>query len=193
MHTPLKQRSRSGLTMPLFTGGNLSRNELTRNLSGNIRPQSSQLAEPLWTDPSVDSGIRVRELISSKKTNKQTNSGGEWMVEHSPKILASEKKPPFLLALWFKEDHKQGRKLAWKRTYLPLQASCGCSVNTDATKSNCLLQIWASQGVTMLVRSLPTINKKVRSWRVPFCYKWRHKHRLPDTKWQCSRPSLFDL
>ena len=31
--------------------GNLSGNELTRNLSGNIRPLSSQLAEPLWTDP----------------------------------------------------------------------------------------------------------------------------------------------
>ena len=30
--------------------GNLSGNELTRNLSGNTRPQSSQLAEPRWTD-----------------------------------------------------------------------------------------------------------------------------------------------
>ena len=25
-------------------------NALTRNLSGNARPQSSQLAEPVWTD-----------------------------------------------------------------------------------------------------------------------------------------------
>ena len=30
--------------------GNLSRNKLTCNLSGNIQPQSSQLAKPLWTD-----------------------------------------------------------------------------------------------------------------------------------------------
>ena len=30
---------------------NLSGNELTRNSSGNTRLQSSQLAEPLWTDP----------------------------------------------------------------------------------------------------------------------------------------------
>ena len=30
-------------------------------LSGNIRPQSSQLAEPLWTDPGINSGISVRE------------------------------------------------------------------------------------------------------------------------------------
>ena len=30
--------------------GNLSKNKLTCNLSGNIQPQSSQLAKPLWTD-----------------------------------------------------------------------------------------------------------------------------------------------
>ena len=33
--------------------GNLYGNELTRNLSGNIRPQSSQLAEPLCIDPGI--------------------------------------------------------------------------------------------------------------------------------------------
>ena len=45
--------SRSELTMPLsrHSGGNLSRNELTRTSRGNTRSQSSQLAEPLWTDP----------------------------------------------------------------------------------------------------------------------------------------------
>ena len=32
---------------------------------GNIRPQSSQLAEPLWTDPGLKSGTGVRELISA--------------------------------------------------------------------------------------------------------------------------------
>ena len=31
-------------------------NEFTRNLSGNIWPQLSQLAEPLWTDPGLRSG-----------------------------------------------------------------------------------------------------------------------------------------
>ena len=31
--------------------GNLFGNELTQYLSGNIQPQSSQLAEQLWTDP----------------------------------------------------------------------------------------------------------------------------------------------
>ena len=44
---------------------NLSRNELICNLSGNIRPRSSQLAEPLWTDPGIKSGISVHELTST--------------------------------------------------------------------------------------------------------------------------------
>ena len=43
---------------------NLSGNKLTCNLSGNTYPQSSQLAEPLWTDPGLKSGISVRDLIS---------------------------------------------------------------------------------------------------------------------------------
>ena len=51
--------------------GNLSGNKLTRNLSGNTRPQSSQLTEPLWTDPGLKSGIFVRELIFTKKKKKK--------------------------------------------------------------------------------------------------------------------------
>ena len=50
--------------------GNLSGNELTRNSSGNTRLQPSQLAEPLWTDPGLKSGISVRKLISTKKKKK---------------------------------------------------------------------------------------------------------------------------
>ena len=69
----------------------LSGNELTHNLSGKIQPQSSQLTEPLWTDPGIKSGINVHELISTlKKINKK--SGGEWIVEHSPQILANKEK-----------------------------------------------------------------------------------------------------
>ena len=50
--------------MPLcrHSVGTYPEKELTRNLSGNARPQSSQLAEPLWTDPVLKSGISVREL-----------------------------------------------------------------------------------------------------------------------------------
>ena len=51
--------------------GNLSGNELTRNLTWNIRSQSSQLAEPLWTDPGIKSEISVRDLNSTSNKTKQ--------------------------------------------------------------------------------------------------------------------------
>ena len=51
----------------------------THKFSENIRPQSSQLAEPLWTDPGVKSAISVREQISTNKkqtkTRRQAMSG----------------------------------------------------------------------------------------------------------------------
>ena len=40
--------------MPLFRHG--VGNELTRNLSGKIRSNLSQFAEPLWIDPGLTSG-----------------------------------------------------------------------------------------------------------------------------------------
>ena len=46
--------------------GNLSGNELTCNSSGKTRPQSSQLAEPLWTDPGQRGGISMHDVISTK-------------------------------------------------------------------------------------------------------------------------------
>ena len=63
--------------MPLsrHSVGTLSGNELTHNSSGNTRSQSSQLAEPLWTDLSLKSGISVREVICTKK--KKTQAGNE--------------------------------------------------------------------------------------------------------------------
>ena len=69
MHIPLTQQSWSGLTMPLSrqSVGTLSGNELTGNSSGNTQSQSSQLTEPLWTDPGLNSGISVHELISTLK------------------------------------------------------------------------------------------------------------------------------
>ena len=44
--------------------GILPGNELA-HMSANIWPQSSRLAEPLWTDPNTKSGISVREPIST--------------------------------------------------------------------------------------------------------------------------------
>ena len=77
-HTPLTKRSRSGLTMLLSKAycGNLSGNELTRNSLENSRSQSSQLAEPLWTDPGLKSGIIVRKQISTLKKKKKKAQAG---------------------------------------------------------------------------------------------------------------------
>ena len=49
-------------------------NELKRNWSGNDCSQSSQLNEPLWTDPGLKSEISVYndyKLISNKTINKK--------------------------------------------------------------------------------------------------------------------------
>ena len=55
--------------------GNLPRNELTHNLYGNIWPQSSQLTEPLWTDPGIKSGISVCKLVSTSNKKKNAHVG----------------------------------------------------------------------------------------------------------------------
>ena len=56
--------------------GNLSSgNKLTRNLSGNIQPQSSQLTDPLCTDPGIKSGIGVCKLVSTSKKKKRCSWG----------------------------------------------------------------------------------------------------------------------
>ena len=54
---------------------NLSGNKLTCNSSGNTWPQLSQLAEPLWTDPGIRSGISVRKPISTFKKKKKAQEG----------------------------------------------------------------------------------------------------------------------
>ena len=45
--------------------GNLSGNEPTHNSSGNTRSQSSQLAEPMWTNLGLESGISKLKFIST--------------------------------------------------------------------------------------------------------------------------------
>ena len=51
-NTPLNKRSRSWLAVcTSYSAGTHQGNELTRNSPGNSRPQSSQLTEPLWTNP----------------------------------------------------------------------------------------------------------------------------------------------
>ena len=74
----LDPKKSSGLTMVFSHGaGTYQGNELTRNSSGNIRSELSQLAEPLWTDPDLKSGISERELISTSKKKKKKSAGGE--------------------------------------------------------------------------------------------------------------------
>ena len=74
-HITLICRSPSELTtLSRYCVGTYDGNELTRNSSGDARPQSSQLVEPLWTDRGIKSGISVRELIS---TLKKRSAGGE--------------------------------------------------------------------------------------------------------------------
>ena len=67
MHTLLTQWGWSGLTMLLsrHNVGTLSGSELTRDSSGNTWSQLSQLAELLWTNPSIKNGISVPKLIST--------------------------------------------------------------------------------------------------------------------------------
>ena len=60
------------------------RNEFTRNSSVNTRPQSSQIAEPLWINPDIKSEICTRELIF---TVKKAQAGTEWFEQ-----FASEEK-----------------------------------------------------------------------------------------------------
>ena len=75
-HTPLTQRSRSGLTMPLFTHS-VGTYQETSSHATRQGTQSSQLTEPLWTDPGIKSGISVHELTSTSKKKKKKAHAGE--------------------------------------------------------------------------------------------------------------------
>ena len=48
--------------------------ELTHDSSGNTQPQSFQLAQPMWTDPDLKSGIGVCKLISIIKKEVQSEN-----------------------------------------------------------------------------------------------------------------------
>ena len=50
----------------------------------NARPKSSQLGEPLWADPGMNSEISVRELISTseKKKKEQAGNGRTFFQNH---------------------------------------------------------------------------------------------------------------
>ena len=69
------------------------RYELTRKSSGNARPQSSQLAEPLWNDPWPEEwSKRARAELRVRKKRKKKSADGARFVELSHVRLACEKK-----------------------------------------------------------------------------------------------------
>ena len=55
-------------------------NKLTSNLSGKTYPQSSQLAEPLWIDRGLKSGIDVHVLISTSGVGGGGGAGRERFI-----------------------------------------------------------------------------------------------------------------
>ena len=75
---------------------------LSRHSVGTYLEMSSnaicQLAELLWTDPGIMSGISVRELIStSKNKNKKARAENEWL-NILPKSSQVRKKPPLFVS-----------------------------------------------------------------------------------------------
>ena len=57
--------------------GNQSGNELTCNWSGNTQSQSSQLAEPFWTDPGQRVALVTRAKLHFKKERGEKKSTGK--------------------------------------------------------------------------------------------------------------------
>ena len=58
---------------------------ITRNSSRNTCPQSSQLAESLWTDPGVKSRIGTSKLLVSTSKQKKNTHVGKESLNLSPK------------------------------------------------------------------------------------------------------------
>ena len=92
-HTPLAQRSQNGLTMPLSRHSVGSYQETSSHVTrkGTLGHSRLRLAEPLWTEPGLKSGISIRELISTLK--KKTQARNE-LSNILPKISHVRKKPP---------------------------------------------------------------------------------------------------
>ena len=78
-HTPLTQRSRSGLTMPLsgHSVGTYPETSSHATCQGTFSHMLSQLAELLWTDPGIKSAISVHDLISTLKKRNKKKAGNE--------------------------------------------------------------------------------------------------------------------
>ena len=100
-HTPLTQRSRSGPTMPLsgHSVGTYPETSSHATLSGNTRPQSSHLAEPLSTGPGLKSGISVHKLVATTKKKKKAQAGNQRSNILLRSSQAREKPPPIIIII----------------------------------------------------------------------------------------------
>ena len=107
MHKPLTKRSQSGLTMPLSRHivGTYPETSSHATCWGNIQPWSSQsrLAEPLWTDPGIKSGISVWANLHSPSPcpppPKKVQAGNEQSNILLKSSQARKKPPPGLHVL----------------------------------------------------------------------------------------------
>ena len=68
-------------------------------LSWNILPQSSKLAEPLWTDPGIKSWISVHKLISTLKKQTKAQAGNEWLNILLKSSQVRKKPSPFAASI----------------------------------------------------------------------------------------------
>ena len=101
--TPLTQRSRTRLTMPLYghSGGTYPETSSHITSRGNIRPQSSQPAEPLWTDPGIEWNKSAQAINSTSKKKKKgrkkkAQTGNKWL-NILPKSSKATKKTPVIM------------------------------------------------------------------------------------------------
>ena len=88
----MNQLSQRKLTIPLSRHSLGTYPETSSHATCQGKVGYSRLAEPLWTDPGVKSGISVHELISTKK-NKQAQAGNE-RSNILPKSSQARIRPP---------------------------------------------------------------------------------------------------
>ena len=86
----------------------VTRKRAHTRLVRNIRPQSSQPAEPLWTDPWIKSEISVRELTSTsqkKKKKKRRRGMNGWTFSPNPSQPRIQPLPPPPTLGYFADHH----------------------------------------------------------------------------------------
>ena len=88
--TPMTQQSQSGLTLlSRHSVGTHQGNKLTYSSPGNTGPQSSQFAEPLWTDPWPE---RVElQHTSWSPLKKHTKKGASGVIDERSSLPYREK------------------------------------------------------------------------------------------------------